>query len=383
VTAQEPPAKAEAVKPPWQRYLHGKEAQQADEQDNKLAQLRQAGKLDEALQVARDLAALRDKVQGADHWQAVDARLVVEALQRVRSATKQEQQSYARALALKVEAFALYARGRYRDAQLLLEQVLAIHRTVLGAEHPDTASCYNNVAASLDAQGKHKQAEESYRQALAIYGKVHGEEHPDTALCYSSLASSQQHQGKLTEAEEGYRKALEIYRKRVGEEHPDTARSYSSLASSQQHQGKPTEAEKRHRRALAIRRKTLGEEHPATVSSYYDLASNQQAQSKYQEAEELLRSASKAIAMARLGIAASGLERATFSSERSPPARAGCKQRAELLGQLRQAQDELADFTRQLEKKHGPIAGLVFDRNKIAQLSQGVVRGQASQAEPA
>ncbi len=34
-------------------------------------------------------------------------------------------------------------KGRYREANLAGE-VLAIHRKVLGEEHPDTATSYNN-----------------------------------------------------------------------------------------------------------------------------------------------------------------------------------------------------------------------------------------------
>ncbi len=67
--------KAEAVKPPWQRYLQGEDAKKAAEQEKQLTQLQEAGKFEEALKVAEALAALRQKMQGGDHWQAVDARL--------------------------------------------------------------------------------------------------------------------------------------------------------------------------------------------------------------------------------------------------------------------------------------------------------------------
>jgi hypothetical protein len=74
VPAAEPAKKAEAVKPPWQRYLQGEDARKAAEQEKKLAQLQEGGLLATALKVAEALTELRSRVQGADHWQTVDAR---------------------------------------------------------------------------------------------------------------------------------------------------------------------------------------------------------------------------------------------------------------------------------------------------------------------
>ena len=61
----------------------------------------------EALQVAEALSQMRTKVQGADHWQAVDARFVIEATRRVLNANPDEQQNYQRIFAIKQQAEAL------------------------------------------------------------------------------------------------------------------------------------------------------------------------------------------------------------------------------------------------------------------------------------
>ena len=66
------------------------------------------------------------------------------------------------------------------------------------------------------------------------------------------------------------------------------------------------------------------------------------------------------------------------------------KQRDEWLGQLRQAYDELAEFTEQLEKKYGPVAGQVFPRDQIqkslpadaAFVAWLDIAGQAKAADP-
>jgi hypothetical protein len=93
--AEQPAKKNERIKPPYQRYLQGSEEKKAAEQETQLAQLRQAGKLAEALTVAEALAALRQKAQGADHWELVDAQWEVAALRCVGKHREETRQLYA------------------------------------------------------------------------------------------------------------------------------------------------------------------------------------------------------------------------------------------------------------------------------------------------
>jgi hypothetical protein len=93
---------------------------------------------------------------------------------------------------------------------------------------------------------------------------------------------------------------------------------YNNLAGAQQAQGKYALAEAGCGKALAILRKVLGEQHPDTATSYYNLATNQQAQGKYARAEELATRAADIFGRTRLRLAATGLERASFTGKRSP-----------------------------------------------------------------
>ena len=208
--AAEPAKEPPATKPAWQRLLQGADARKAAEQEKRLAELQEAGKFEDALKVAEALAELRSKIQGKEHWQAVNARSAVEAIRLVLRQGNESRKDYAGSITLQHQAGALHSKGRYTEAQPLLDKVLAIDRKVLGEEHPDTAQSYNNVAYNLNAQGKHREAEEGYRKALAIRRKVLGEEHPDTASSYNNVAANLNAQGKHREAEEGYRKALAI-----------------------------------------------------------------------------------------------------------------------------------------------------------------------------
>jgi CHAT domain-containing protein len=79
-------------------------------------------------------------------------------------------------------------------------RALAIRLKALGADHPDTAQSYNNLAETLRDQGKHAEAEAMFRRALAIRLKALGEGHPDTAASYTNLAWSLDRQRKYDDA---------------------------------------------------------------------------------------------------------------------------------------------------------------------------------------
>jgi tetratricopeptide (TPR) repeat protein len=282
---------AAAGKPAWQRLLQGDDAKKAEELQKRLNALMPAGKLDEALASAEELARLRQERQGKEHWQAVNARFDVEEIRGALRSTPEDREGYVKSFQLEGRAKSLERQGRYQEALPLLKQILALRRKVLGEEHPDTATSYSKVAANLYAQGKYAEAAQGSRKALDIRRKVLGEEHPSTATCYNNLALSLKAQGKYAEAAEFYLKALDVTRKVLGEEHPDTANSYNNLAANLHAQGKYAEAAQGSRKALDIRRKVLGEEHPLTAATYNNLAANLHAQGEYAEAAESFRKA--------------------------------------------------------------------------------------------
>jgi len=63
---------------------------------------------------------------------------------------------------------------------------------------------------------------EWYRKALAINEKVLGEEHPDTATTYNNIAGVYSSQGDYPRALEWFQKALIILELRLGNQHPNT-----------------------------------------------------------------------------------------------------------------------------------------------------------------
>jgi serine/threonine-protein kinase len=70
----------------------------------------------------------------------------------------------------------LDAVGRAEEAMGMLQQALAIHREVLGQEHPDSLHILNNVAAMHRDAGDFAKAESLYRECLEQWRKIHADD---------------------------------------------------------------------------------------------------------------------------------------------------------------------------------------------------------------
>ncbi len=139
-----------------------------------------------------------------------------------------------------LDRLASYRRGAlaaYAQARPLFERALAIRETVLGPDHPHTATSFNNLALLLQAQGDLAAARPLFERALAIYETALGPDHPHTAQSLNNLAGLLQAQGDLAAARPLLERALAIYETALGPDHPHTAQSLNNLAYLLQDQG--------------------------------------------------------------------------------------------------------------------------------------------------
>jgi len=176
--------------------------------------------------------------------------------------------------------------GNYDHAMELYSRIVEIREKVLGKEHPDTATAYNNIALVYAKQGDDNKALEWYHKALAISEKVLGKENLAFATIYNNIADIYSHQGNYPEALEWFHKALAISEKVLGKEHPDTATAYNNIALVYAKQGDDPKALEWYGKALAIREKALGKEHPDTAVTYGNIALVYTSQGGYPEALE-------------------------------------------------------------------------------------------------
>ncbi len=335
VLAQATPGKEVVLKskPPWQRVLQGDDAKWADSLEKQIADLEKKGRFAEAIAPAREVLAIRNRVQGQDHWETVNARIEEQSCTRVAGLPREAQSELAAAIRHDEEIEQFHQKGRFAEAEPLIRSVIDTRRKILGEDHPNTARIYNGLTENLDAQGRYEEARPFCLKALEIDRHALGENHPYTAASYNDLAANLDGQGLYAEAEPHYRraleinlhtqgeyapriadacdnlglnlrdqgkyaeaqpflhKALEIHRRAQGEISSDTARSYNNLAYDLTGQGKDTESEPLLRRALEIYRLASGEDHPDTALAYNNLGANLRDQGKYAEAQPLLQKA--------------------------------------------------------------------------------------------
>jgi tetratricopeptide (TPR) repeat protein len=82
-----------------------------------------------------------------------------------------------------------HTQGEYQEAEPVYRKGLEIRQRMLGEEHPDTATSYNNVAMNLNAQGKYEEAEPVFRLAYEILLSTLGDQHPTTKVVYQNWLS--------------------------------------------------------------------------------------------------------------------------------------------------------------------------------------------------
>ncbi len=143
---------ADDPKPPWQRLLTGADAKKAADLGTRIAEAENADRYADALAATEELLALRTQAQGADHWQTAEVKWALVTLQKVAALPPEKRLGWRTAAQGDAEADRLEQRAQYAKAPPLRQQRLKWCREILGEDHPETATGYNNVAANLDGR---------------------------------------------------------------------------------------------------------------------------------------------------------------------------------------------------------------------------------------
>jgi tetratricopeptide (TPR) repeat protein len=205
---------------------------------------------------------------------------------KVQHLPKEDSQRLTAAVTL---ARALHAQGKHGRAEIVLVEVLAVQRRVLGPEHPATLLTAGHVAIALKSQGKYTTSEAIYREVFVAQRRKLGPEHPSTLATAANLANALKSQGNYAVSETMHRETLASMRRVLGPEHIHTLSTALNLANSLHDQGKNAEAEQLCHEVLATQRRVLGNEHPSTLTTLNILAMTLEAQGKHTEAESICR----------------------------------------------------------------------------------------------
>jgi CHAT domain-containing protein/Tfp pilus assembly protein PilF len=259
--------------------------------EERIAELRASGEYEEALEAAREVAALTRDDTDSTPSDVADAERLVEALGHVLDLPDSDRRQLAVADSLALAGRRLFDAGRYADGIVSSERGLAIRREILGEDHPEVATATNFLGVLLLKQGDFDRSEEHFLEALEKTRRLHGEEHHQFIIVLNNLAAVRREKGDLVGAEESFSEVLDVFASIFGEEDLRTMSVLLNLASVLKGQGKYAEAEAHYRRALAIRQKVLGREHRDVAKSMRALASILRKQGDYASAEPLYREA--------------------------------------------------------------------------------------------
>lgn len=215
--------------------------------------LREAGKLEEAESLIRQVLATRIATTGEREPRTLSARQKL--------------------------AMILSARGQNDEAAREAAAVLAIQREVLGNEHGSTLTTMQTLANALIAQGKLDEAEGITREALGGLERLLGEDHAQTLSSMNSLAYLLEQRKQVDAAEAMYRRIITI-QERSGVGHPTTLAPRNNLAMLLMDAGKLGAARREFESLVADSRRAVGEDHAMTLifSSNYGLCLDKSGQ---------------------------------------------------------------------------------------------------------
>ena len=185
--------------------LGQQEIQEANELNQTVMKLYQAGKYAEAIPLARRALGLREQALGPMHPDVATSLNYLGAL--------------------------LENMGDYAEARPLMERALKINEQALGSMHPAVAASLNNLALLLQNTGDYAGARRLMERALKINEQALGPMHPAVAGSLNNLAALLGNMGDYVGARPLYERALRIYEQVLGPMHPFVAASLSGLAT--------------------------------------------------------------------------------------------------------------------------------------------------------
>lgn len=257
-------------------------------------------------QLAREVA-LRERTQGPDAPQTLDARRRLGALLTKRGDLARAEQILRDALlglennpdapvesvlsARHAWAQWLHAAGRYPESLSVFERVAAEAQSAFGPDDPRTFTALLDMAALLHAMGRPEQAAEQFRALLERQRATLGPEHPDTLGSMNSLASALEALGRYDDALALAQEAVRLNARVLGPDHAGTLAAQFTVASLLFKLGRNDEALPVFRRVYEGRQRILGENHPATLAALRGMAHALENLNRFEEAEPYARQA--------------------------------------------------------------------------------------------
>ncbi len=182
--------------------------------------------------------------------------------------------------------------GRFAESVKVLEETVDLRKARLGPDHLDTLSSMQSLATSYAALGRHGEALKLDEQVFAGRKAKLGPDHPDTLSIRLNLATCYYSVGRHADALEFDKETLALWDAKHGPDHSDTLAAMSIMADNYESRGQHAEALSLHQKLLARRKAKLGPDHADTLASMSNVASCYACLRRYAESlplhEEML-----------------------------------------------------------------------------------------------
>lgn len=215
--------------------------------------------------------------------------LLEEALAIRRTLSRKDPLGVARAA--RSLAVNLHYMGRWDEAEPVYREALEIRRRLLGEDSLPTGESLLDLGSLLHSRGEAAAAEPLVRQALAIELRHSRPDDPGLGTPLRILGQVLEDQGNRAAAEHLYRRSVAVLRQGLGGEDPVVAMSQDSLGRLLVAKGELGEADALLTANLALRRRLYGEAHPTIGMSLMSLGLLRQRQDRRAEARELFEQA--------------------------------------------------------------------------------------------
>ena len=210
----------------------------------------------------REALAVRERMDGKDHWRTADARLALAFAMKVAGLGKAEQAKVEGALRKEQEAARLDEQGKEAEEERVALEVVETYRGVIGPESPEVARVWHRIGRVRLRRSDVRGAKEPNEQAVVIRRKALPKDHPNLAKSLGNLGNAQYELREYEAAKRSYEEALAIFRKTLPPDHPDIALSLSNLGWVQHDLRDFAVAKRNLEEALAIYRKARPSGHP-------------------------------------------------------------------------------------------------------------------------
>ncbi len=181
-------------------------------------------------------------------------------------------------------AQALKGLGKHEQAIKILDRVLIVTESRLGADHFAIGLALWELAVNRAGMGQDPVALQLLMRCIAILEKTVGSEDPVTLSVLNDLGSIYRRLGQLQQALSVLTRSLESIEKAKGSTHPATASTRIRLASVYLYLGDYNRALSLQLSGLATVEKVQGPEHPDTVSALSNLSVTYGALAQYDKA---------------------------------------------------------------------------------------------------